>query len=166
MKLSSIRQHQKVASIKYRKFKTTDRETITELMKELYRETTSKRNGIPSENINKTFSELLRSAEKGIMVVLEKWKQIVGYCLLINYWSNEYGGNVLSIDEVYIKPQFRGERIGTNFIESLIKSKFMKATALKLEVKPSNSKVIKVYKKIGFKPSKNSHLIYHYKKPQ
>jgi ribosomal protein S18 acetylase RimI-like enzyme len=129
-------------------------------MKSLYRETSIK-TPISDKNINKTFSKLLHNPEKGRILILEKEKQIVGYCLLVNFWSNEYGGTVVIIDEIYIKHEFRGKNIGTSLIKSLIKNKFMKAVVLQLEVKPSNIKVIKVYKKIGFKLSKNTHLIYH-----
>lgn len=146
--------------VEYRNLKSTDKKTVAELMKDLYKET-SARTPISSKNINKTFSELLHNPKKGRILVLEKKKQIIGYCLLVNFWSNEYGGTVVIVDEIYIKPQFRSKNIGTNFIKSLIKNKFMKAVVFQLEVKPSNIKVIKVYKRIGFKFSKNTHLIYH-----
>ena len=143
---------------KYRKFKTTDKKVVAGLMKELFKETSNET--VSNKNISKTFSELLHYPEKGIILVLENKKQIVGYCLLINFWSNEFGGNILYIDEIYIKPLFCEKNIGTNFIKSLIKNKLMKAVTFQLEVKPSNRKVIKMYKKIGFKLSRNSHLIY------
>ena len=146
--------------IKYRKFKATDKKIVSELIKELYKEV-SEKNKISNENINKTFVEFLRYSKSGRILVLENKKQIIGYCLLVNYWSNEFGGNVLNVDEIYIKPQFRGKNIGTNFIKNLIENKFMKAVAFQLEVKPLNNKAIKLYKKIGFKLSRNSHLIYY-----
>lgn len=31
----------------------------------------------------------------------------IGYARLINYWSNEYGGNILYIDELYVKSDYR-----------------------------------------------------------
>ncbi len=145
-------------NFKYRKFKASDKRTISPLMKKLYKEMSNEK--ISDKNINKTFAELSKSPEKGTILVLECEKQIIGYCLFINFWSNEFGGNMPSIDEFYIKPQFRNKGIGANFIKALIKNKFMKAMVFRLEVKPSNKGVIKLYKKIGFKISRNSHLIY------
>ena len=147
-------------NIKYREFKSTDKSIVSELIKELYKEVSGK-SKISNENINKTFSEFLHNSKGGRILILEKEKQIIGYCLLVNYWSNEFGGNVVNIDEIYIKPKFRGKNTGTDFISNLIRNKFMKAVAFQLEVKPSSNKVIEIYKRIGFKHSKNSHLIYY-----
>ncbi len=148
-----------ITNIKYRSFKTTDKKEVAALIKKLYGET-SKEGEISNKNINKTFCELLKHPERGKILILEKKSRIIGYCLLAHFWSNEYGGIVLIIDEIYIKPEFRGKNIGSDFIKSLIRNKFMKAVTFQLEVKPSNIKVIKVYKEIGFKSSTNSHLIY------
>ncbi len=32
--------------------------------------------------------------------------QLVGYAILIPYWSNEFGGNLLFIDELFVSPAF------------------------------------------------------------
>lgn len=143
---------------KYRKFKTTDKKIISQLMKKLYREMSNEK--IPDKNINKTFLKLLHCPEEGKILVLEYKKQIIGYCILVNFWSNEFGGNTPTIDELYIRPEFRNKNIGAGFIKDLIKNKFLDAIVFRLEVKPSNKRVIKLYKKIGFKISENSHLIY------
>jgi len=51
------------------------------------------------EKIDRTFQRLQQHPGEGCVLVFEWQEQLMGYALPINFWSNEYGGNVLSIDE-------------------------------------------------------------------
>jgi GNAT superfamily N-acetyltransferase len=83
---------------------------------------------------------------------------IIGYAIVIYYWSNEYGGNIASIDEFYVKPPWRGKGIGTAFLEYLTKVKTDHLKGLQVEVTPRNEKAFTYYSRQGFKPAKNRHL--------
>ncbi len=141
-------------SVKYRRFKTEDGAAVAELIRSLYREDPSDRPMLP-EKISGTFDSLANHPDRGCIIVLESETGIVGYSIVINFWSNEYGGNVSFIDELYIKKEFRGGGIGTNFIKYLAESKFGNAVALRLEVTPNNKKARKLYESLGFKLHKN-----------
>ena len=78
---------------------------------------------------------------------------MIGYALLINFWSNEYGGNMLIIDELYILPNHRNKGLGTSFIDFLKKTKYNNSVAIELEVLPYNVKALEWYKKLGFQMS-------------
>ena len=67
---------------------------------------------MPDENFLRTVHELETHPEKGTILVIGRDGQIVGYAVLINFWSNECGGNVLIIDELYVAPPCRGQGIG------------------------------------------------------
>ena len=82
----------------------------------------------------------------------------IGYAVLIPYWSNEYGGDVLHIDELYVKPDYRGRGIATRFIKQILGSKHG-AVAFQLEVTPTNTRAENYYRKLGFRKSKNLQLI-------
>ena len=73
---------------------------------------------------------------------------VAGYALLTFYWSNEHGGIVVLLDELYILPNFRGRRIGTQFIEQLAENKAY--AAIRLEVFKKNDKALQLYKRLGF----------------
>ena len=148
-------------NITYRQFKTSDKETVTELIQALAIEDPE---GKPYtlEKIHRTFDELTNHQDKGTILVILDNEEIIGYSILINFWSNEYGGNILDIDELYIKPSHRGKGIGTKFIKYLIDNKFSNSVAVQLETMPSNDRALQLYERIGFKLSQSSHLIYDF----
>lgn len=85
--------------------------------------------------------------------VFEKNEETAGYSMVAKSYSTEYGGQCLWIEDLYIKPQFRGRGIGTEFfsyIEGLYKNK---AVRFRLEVEKDNKRAIEVYKKCGYKQS-------------
>jgi GNAT superfamily N-acetyltransferase len=117
---------------------------------------------INEEKINKTIYELNTYPEKGEIVLFEFENEIIGYSLLINYWSNEYGGNLLCIDELFVSDAFRGNQIATDFLNYLIQVKYSNAVAIQIEVTPSNKQAKRLYEKIGFKFSSNHHYIFDF----
>ena len=84
-------------NITYRQFRTSDKKTVVELIKSLYREDPE---GKPvfDEKINKTFNQLTKHPDKGTIMIVEVDSKIIGYSILINFWSNEYGGFRLAQD--------------------------------------------------------------------
>jgi ribosomal protein S18 acetylase RimI-like enzyme len=123
----------------------------------LYREDPSTKQ-ISDAKISQTVRELRDKPNKGKIIVFEKEKTIVGYSILIPYWSNEYGGNVLHIDELYVKPEHRKRGVATSFLKQLVRTKH-DAVALELEVTPSNTRAMKYYRKLGFRNTRNMHLM-------
>jgi len=112
--------------------------------------------------INRTFNELTKHPDKGNIMIIEADSKIIGYGILINFWSNEYGGNILDIDELYIKSNYRGKGIGSKFIQYLIDNKFNNSVAVRLETMPSNNKARQLYERIGLKLSQSNHFIYDF----
>ncbi len=145
---------------RYRQFRLSDRKIVAQLVKDFYEETPSVRR-ITDEKIKRTFSAFAADPGKGKILVIAKGKIIIGYALLANFWSNEWGGNVLFLDEIYLKPEFRDQGIGRSFINYLIKKKYNHATAIQLEVSPANKKAKAFYKDIGFKPYQNEYFLYN-----
>jgi len=114
---------------------------------------------ISSETINNTIKHLKTYPENGsIQCIYNQNNILVGYSILIKYWSNEYHGYILFIDELYIKPAHRDQGLGSNFIK-LIETGSKDIQALALEVSPLNNKASDLYEKIGFIKNKNSTLI-------
>jgi ribosomal protein S18 acetylase RimI-like enzyme len=84
---------------------------------------------------------------------------VIGYSILIFYWSNEYGGDVLHIDELYVKPEHRGRGVATSFFKEILRTAKDKTVALELEVTPRNTRALRYYKRLGFKETTNLHLM-------
>lgn len=145
-------------NINYRQFDESDRKELSAMIQALYVEDPPGLT-MSSEKIDRTITELTSHPDKGTIILLTNDSDIVGYSLLINFWSNEFGGNVLTIDELYIKQDYRSQGIGTNFIKHLIESKFAGAVGLQLEVTEKNEKARRLYEKFGFKKYKNDILM-------
>ena len=149
-------------NIIYRQCKTSDKKTIVELIKSLYQEDSAGK-PIFDEKINRTFNELTKYPGKGTIMIIEADAKIIGYGILINFWSNEYGGNILNLDELYIKYDYREKGIGTKFIQYLIDNKLNNCVAMQLETTPFNDKAKRLYERAGFKLSQSNRFIYDFK---
>lgn len=80
--------------------------------------------------------------------ILECENKVAGYALTVNYCSQEFGGKVLWIDELFVKPEFRGRNLATEFLE-YVKS-LDGNVLLRLEAEKNNQKAIALYKRLGF----------------
>lgn len=74
-------------------------------------------------------------------------------------WSNEFSGNLINIDELYVKPDWRSKGIGSAFFDHLFDTYNDKVSGYQLEVTPSNIEALNYYRKLGFIEKENSHLI-------
>ncbi|MEW6444258.1 MAG: GNAT family N-acetyltransferase [bacterium] len=111
------------------------------------------------EKIRRTVEELTLRADKGVILLFWAGRAVVGYAIVIHYWSNEYGGNVEVIDELYVKPPWRGKGIGTAFLGHLCAAGEGGGTkGLALEVTPANQRALAYYRRQGLRPAKNRHL--------
>ena len=83
-----------------------------------------------------------------IFVEKSKEDDILGYAMVAKSFSTEFGKPCMWIEDLYLKPNYRGNGIGTQFF-SFIEKKYPKAL-LRLEVEAENESAIHVYKKCGF----------------
>ena len=141
-------------NVEYRQFEDSDGKAITKLIQHLYQEDPGGKPMLP-QKIQNTFDSLPKHPDCGKIMVLEAENEIIGYAILINFWSNEFGGNIVIIDELFIKKEFRSQGIGTNFIKYLAENKYGNSVALQLEVTPGNTNARKLYESLGFKLHKN-----------
>lgn len=144
--------------LQYREWTKDDEPAISTMMKMLYLEDSDNKQ-LSDEYISKTFRQLSDHPDQGTVLSLIYNNELIGYCLLIFFWSNEFGGVIVTIDEFYIISKYRNQGLGSQFIKILINNRYNNAVAIQLEVMPNNIKAKKLYEQIGFKISNNSH--YH-----
>lgn len=77
---------------------------------------------------------------------------IAGYALLAHSFSQEAGGRVLWVDEVYISPEHRGKGLAKDFFSFVRQAYSDKVKRIRLDVEADNEKAIALYDKIGFEP--------------
>jgi len=143
--------------MKFRPAKYTDYPELKRMIHALYIEDPVNQ-PITDKKISKTFIELRKKPCKGKIIIFEKDHAIIGYSILILYWSNEYGGDILHIDELYVKPEHRERGAATCFFKHIAQTYRDKIVAIHLEVSPSNTRAMNYYRKLGFKRTKNVHL--------
>ncbi|MBQ9132182.1 MAG: GNAT family N-acetyltransferase [Clostridia bacterium] len=82
--------------------------------------------------------------------VIEVDGEIAGYAMTSMGYSTEYGGISVMLEDLYLRPEYRGRGIGSAFLLHLQESLKGRAVRLRLEAEPSNLRAIEVYKKCGF----------------
>jgi ribosomal protein S18 acetylase RimI-like enzyme len=110
--------------------------------------------------IRNTIHESVSHPEKVRIVMICDDGKNVGYGIIVLFWSNEHGGNIINIDELYVKKEYRNRQIATNFIKHQM-SAHKNAKMLQLETTPSNAAAFRLYERLGFEPAPNCHMILH-----
>lgn len=134
-----------------RKIKQTDKEEYKKIASEFYH-SDAVLAPVDSSHFDKAFAELMRSGERIVCYVAEEDGHLAGYALIARFFSQEAGGEVVWLDEIYIRDEFRGKGAGTALINKVFED-FKDAAAYRLEIEPENEGAERLYKRLGFKKS-------------
>lgn len=131
-----------------RSININDKKEYIEMTKEFY---TSEAvlHSIPQEYIETTFDNLVNNTPYAKGYMIEYNGEIAGYVLLAITYSNEVGGKVVWIEEIFIKEEFRGKGIGKN-VFGQIKELNKDAKRFRLEVTKENLGAIRLYENLGY----------------
>ena len=97
-----------------------------------------------------TIDYLLANPAAGRVILLTDGQVLHGYALLVSYWSNEWGGVVLLLDELFVDKQFRGRGIAKAFLKYLEHERPFGAVVVALEVSSHNTRARALYESMGF----------------
>ena len=103
---------------------------------------------VPVAHFENTFNELMSSCIYAEAFIFESSGQISGYGLIAKTYSQEAGGLVVWIEEIYVKEAYRNIGLGSKFIEYIKEN--IPAKRLRLETEPENIKAQELYKRHGF----------------
>ena len=67
---------------------------------------------------------------------------IMGYSMVAHSYSTECGGNCVWVEDIYIKPDYRGKHIAGSFFDYLEKMYKGKAVRMRLEVEEENESAV------------------------
>ena len=139
----------------FRHIQDSDIELILQYIHELHNLTHVKFIEKQSRNhiSKKTFKYLKTHPDSGQIYVFDCDNEVIGYAIVINSWSNEYGGIILNIDEIFVDEKYRNQRVATSFLEYLSREFQETAMGIELEALPSNHELMNFYDKCGFKKS-------------
>ena len=130
---------------------TADDDSIVEMCSSLYTEDPGQF-PIPNEYIRRTMATLRSEPARGRAVVLDIDGKVSGYALLIAFWSNELGGEICQVDELFVAPQHRNQGHGSALFNAISQDNLWAAsiTAIALGTTMHNDNARRLYRRLGF----------------
>src|SRR5688572_16593943 len=109
--------------------------------------------GITPRQVHATLDRFRAEPVRGRALVLDSRGTLAGFCLLASFWSNELGGEVCVVDELYLKEDWRGCGHATALVQALKTDRSLwplQPVAFELEVSPRNPDARRLYERLGF----------------
>jgi ribosomal protein S18 acetylase RimI-like enzyme len=109
---------------------------------------------VNAQQVHQTLETLRHQPLRGQAVGLDLDGVVAGYALLVSFWSNEMGGELCTVDEIFVQPPHRNRGYGTGLLRELASGSGLwpgHAIALSLEVTPANTRALRLYERLGFK---------------
>ena len=129
------------------KFKAEHKQDFLDMSREFYA-SDAVLSPVPDDFHLRALDELLKSDRYIQCYIFRKDNETAGYALLAKSYSREAGGEMLWIDEIYIRPPFRGMGAAKMFFD-FIHTEFSPAR-FRLEVTGDNDRAARLYEKLGF----------------
>ncbi len=132
-----------------RKMTKADRAAYIHMARDFYR-SPAVLHPVPDAHFERAFDEMMRSEDYMLGLVFEWEGALAGYALLCKTYSQEAGGLAVWVDELYVRPAFRGRGLGRAFFQAL--PELLPAARYRLEIEPDNLRAQKLYRAMGFEP--------------
>jgi GNAT superfamily N-acetyltransferase len=97
-----------------------------------------------------TLKELNANRRAGSYFVFEREEDVVGYGILSNRWSNGLGGQVLHVDELFVRPGRRGRGIASDFLGLIAKVAPADAAAITITLPPGMRRAPGFLRRLGY----------------
>lgn len=133
-----------------RKMKQEDIGLYLEMAEEFYH-SDAVLHPVPEEYIRKTAEEAVRSDDYVSIYMIGADGKNAGYAVTAKTFSQEAGGFVIWIEELYIRREFRSGGLGKEFFRYIEENKGNEVTRLRLEVEESNQRAMSLYKRLGYR---------------
>ncbi len=131
-----------------RKITEEDRDIYLELAQEFFASDAVLHN-VSRRNLEATFDEMVRSDVYAEGYLIEWEGSVAGYGLLAKTFSQEAGGLVIWLEELYLRPQYRCMGLGKAYF-AFIMDKYKEAARFRLEVEEDNARAMKLYEQLGY----------------
>ena len=105
---------------------------------------------VPEDYFQRTFDALMEHTPYASAYIIEQDGKTAGYALLARSFSQEAGGMVTWIEELYIRPYFQGQGVGTAFFQFLEAQNDGTVKRYRLEYEPDNLRGAALYRRLGF----------------
>lgn len=131
-----------------RKINESDRGEMLDMFDEFYH-SPGVMHAVPKSHFERTLNEVFGGSPFVDCYIFEQNGKAAGYGQLSLTYSNEAGGICVWIEEIYVRPEFQGKGLGSDFL-NFVKTEYKNAARLRLEIEPDNDGARKLYKRMGF----------------
>lgn len=132
-----------------RDFIPTDKDHFIEMCKDFY-SGGAVLHAVDPKCFETTFDAIIGKTPFARGLLLEQDGETAGYLLLSFTYSNEVGGLVVLLEELYVLPKFQGMGIGKQMFDFVFAEYDSTAKRYRLEVNTENTRAIKLYKNLAF----------------
>ena len=134
-----------------RDLKQEDRESYLKMAHDFYH-SPAVLHPVPDSYFEKTFEECMNEGTYAPGFILEYEGNLAGYGLISKTFSQEAGGYVYWLEELYILEEYRSKGLGSEFFTYVEEHKEEGVTRFRLEVEEDNTRAIALYERLGYKP--------------
>ena len=134
-----------------REIKARDKDIFVQMAKEFYK-SEAVISEIPTQNILNTFDEVNSNSPYAKAYIIEHDGDTAGYALIGITYSNEAGGLVVWVEEIFIKENYRGLGLGGEFLSYVEQEFGDKAKRFRLEISHDNDSAQRLYERKGYQP--------------
>ncbi len=132
-----------------RRITPSDRAAYIALVERFY-QTDAVMAPIPRSHIERCFDEMLVSDTYAMAWMFKEDGVVCGYAQIAKTYSQEAGGKVIWIEEIYLLPEHRGKGFGGMFF-ALLESEFPDTARFRLEVEDDNAGAVRLYERTGYR---------------
>ena len=105
---------------------------------------------VPTKHHVITFDQLMTDNTYAQGYMIEYNGKVVGYALTAKTFSQEAGGLVIWLEELFILPEYRNKGLGKEFFGFMKETIEPHVARIRLEVEPDNTDAIRLYEQMGF----------------
>ena len=132
-----------------RKIVENDRDLFLEFMTDFYN-SPAVTEPIDPKNFTTTFNFIVKGDPYVDGYMIDFDGNTVGYMILSVTYSNEVGGYVTWLEELYIDPKYQGQGYGEQTMKDIQETLTDTTRAFRLEVSPENEAITNFYKRHGY----------------
>ena len=105
---------------------------------------------IPAEYHRRAFAEMMRSGQYLSGYIFTDGDNTAGFAVTNRMMQHEAGGVMVWVEDLYIRPAYRGQGLGSRFLAWLEEQLRSDAVMLRLETEPENERAQELYYRLGY----------------
>lgn len=105
---------------------------------------------IPPERHRAAFQEMMTSDRYLSGYLFADGEKAAGFAVTNRMMQHELGGVVVWVEELYLRPDYRSQGLGSRFLTWLEQELKGKAAEIRLETEPENERARALYQRLGY----------------